>query len=212
MHPFLRLLHVLAVSLWFGSVAFFTLAGLLIFQAFQEVSSREGDARPLWLPLPQAFAQPAPEGFPDPLRLEQGSRAAGTAVGKIFPVYYALQTGCGIVALLTAWLLARSGEGHRLRMLLSLLALLTAVGGWWLERRVEELRIPRNELTDRVLTASAPSDELLAEARQARSAFGRWHGFSLMQNFVTLLLAGGLTLLLPGPSPGTSGIIHRSRT
>src|SRR5262245_23763324 len=118
MYTVLRASHVLAVALWFGSVAFFTFAPLLLFNAFAEVSREPAERRPLWLPLPAAFDQPSPgEGFPEPLRLEQGTRAAGLAVGSIFPAYYGLQAGCGIVALLTALLLARAEQGaaHRWR-------------------------------------------------------------------------------------------------
>src|SRR5262245_61936981 len=137
MSKLLRSLHVLAVALWFGSVAFFSVAGLLIFNAFEEVSRKE--SRDLWLPLAPEFARPSPgAGFPDPLRLEQGSRAAGVAVSKIFPVYFALQVGCGVVALLTALVLARGGEGtaHRWRIVLAGLALASVLVGWWLEVRV----------------------------------------------------------------------------
>lgn len=198
----LRILHVLAVSLWFGSVAFFTVAGLLIFQAFSAVSALPAEERPLWLPIPPAFQGAPVEGLPDPLRLEQGSRAAGVAVSRIFPFYYALQAGCGVVAVLTASLLARSGEGrgHGWRGALTKLALLTVLGGWWLELRVSELRVPRNDLTDRVLLAESPSQELLVEARAARATFGMWHGFSLLQNFLTLACVTGITLCLPSLS------------
>src|SRR4051794_26393537 len=97
----LRSLHVLAVATWFGSVVFFTIAGVRIFDAFSEVAGEE--SRPLWFPIPEAFDKPPlGDGFPKETRLEQGSRAAGAAVGKIFPVYYGLQAGCGLVALLTA--------------------------------------------------------------------------------------------------------------
>lgn len=201
----LRVTHVFAVALWFGSVAFFTVAGLLIFQSFRDVSALPADQRPSWLPLPEMFARESPEGFPTPLRLEQGSRAAGVAVSGIFPVYYAAQAGCGVVALLTALLLARGGEGrgHGVRLSLCALALVTVLGGWWLEYRVTELRVPRNELTEQALATSSPSAERLAEARAARAEFGRWHGYSLIQNFVTLALAAGITCSIPSLSGGS---------
>ena len=200
MSTLLRSLHVLAVALWFGSVVFFTVAGLLIFRAFEAQSRLPADERPLWLPLPPTYAGPSPgPGFPDPVRLEQGSRAAGVAVSAIFPVYYGLQVGCGAVALLTALLLARSGEGggHGWRSSLALLALITALAGWWLEGEVSRLREPRNRLTDAVLSAPSPPAEQIEEARQARATFGTWHGYSLIQNFATLALVAGLTLLVP---------------
>lgn len=198
MNALVRSLHVLAVAVWLGSVVFFTITGLLVFRAFEDVSRDE--ARPEWLPLPPIYARPSPgPGFPDPLRLEQGSRAAGVAVGRVFPVYYGLQAGCGAAALLTALLLARSAEGgaHRRRVALALSALLTVLGGWWLEGEVSRLRGPRNDLTDAVLKMSAPPAEEVEAARQARAAFGKWHGYSLVQNFATLGLVAGLTLLVP---------------
>ncbi|NBO91759.1 MAG: hypothetical protein EBV06_05540, partial [Planctomycetia bacterium] len=98
-----RIMHALSVSLWFGSVVFFTVAGLLIFQAFEQVARQEAADRPSWLPVASLYAGVSPgQGFPEPLRLEQGSRAAGVAVSGIFPFYYAVQTGCAVVALLTA--------------------------------------------------------------------------------------------------------------
>jgi hypothetical protein len=200
MNTLLRCLHTFAVALWFGSVAFFTVAGLLIFGAFAEVSREPAKDRPLWLPVPTAFAGPSPgEGFPEPLRLEQGSRAAGVAVSKVFPFYYGLQVGCGAVALLTALALARreQGRAQRWRILLAGLALASVLAGWWLEDRVAALRQPRNRLTDEVLTATSPTPQQVEAARQARATFGRWHGYSLVQNFATLALATGLTLLLP---------------
>src|SRR5262245_24779972 len=108
MQPLLRALHSLSVALWFGTVAFFAVAALLIFGAFEAESRKEAAERPAWLPLPPLYAKaPSPKDLPDPLRLEQGSRAAGAAVGAVFPVYYAVQAGCAAVALVTALLLAR---------------------------------------------------------------------------------------------------------
>lgn len=207
MNALLQALHVLAVALWFGSVAFFSVAGLLLFQAFEDVSRLPALERPAWLPVPSDFDRPSPgAGFPDPVRLEQGSRAAGTAVSGIFPVYYALQVGCGAIVLLTAFILAGGAEGggHRWRTGLAILALLTVLAGWWLEGEVTRLRVPRNEYTDAVLTTTTPSAEQVEEARLARAAFVRWHGYSLMQNFATLALVTGLTLLVPSLCRGSA--------
>ena len=205
MNALLRSLHVLSVALWFGSVAFFSLMGLLLFQSFADVSRLPAEERPAWLPVPPAYDQASPgPGFPDPLRLEQGSRAAGVAVSRILPVYYGLQVGCGAVAVLTALLLARAAGGgaHRVRTALAIVALLTALGGWWLEGEVSRLRGPRNELTDAVLATASPSAERVEEARLARATFGTWHGYSLLQNFATLFLVAGLTLLVPALGRG----------
>jgi hypothetical protein len=197
---FLRTLHVLSLAVWLGSVVFFTLAGLLIFRAFEEVSRlpTDNEPRPLWFPVPAAFQKDPPgEGFPDPLRLEQGSRAAGVAVAKVFPVYFALQAGCAVVAVLTALGLAwgRGGALNTTRVIVCTLGLATVLAGWWLEQRVHELRGPRNDLTDAVLLAQSPSPEQVEQARQARVTFGTWHGISLLDNFATLGLALLATLL-----------------
>ena len=149
---------------------------------------------------------PPAEGFPDPLRLEQGSRAAGEAVSRIFPVFYGLQLGCGIIVLLTALCISQAGEGrgHRWRVALCVLALATVGLGWWLETVVTDLRKPRNELSDAALTASTPNQERMKEALAARADFGRWHGYSLMQNFATLILVTvvtGLAAHLPDRKP-----------
>ncbi|MFO0881134.1 MAG: DUF4149 domain-containing protein [Gemmataceae bacterium] len=205
MFCFLRHLHQVAVALWFGAVVFFTVAGLLIFTAFNELAEQPAESRPMWLPVPAQFDQPSPgEGFPEPLRKEQGSRAAGVAVGSIFPFYYGLQVGCGLLALLTALLPGREVPWYRLRAVLLALALATAVGGWWLERQVHFLREPRNDFTDQVLRASVPTPALVAQARGARQEFGRWHGFSLIQNFLTLALVTGATVLAPSLVSGSS--------
>jgi hypothetical protein len=200
---FIKTLHILAVALWFGSVAFFMIAGLHIFQAFRDESAKpmtgaEESRRPLWFPVPEAFQRESPgANLPEPLRLEQGSRAAGVAVSRIFPVYYGLQFGCGAVALLTALAMARSGEGrgHAWRIGLCGLALLTVGVGWRLEGVVHDLRGPRNERTDAVLRSPAPTNEQLEQAADARAAFNQWHGYSLMQNFATLALVAVVTVL-----------------
>jgi hypothetical protein len=206
---FCKTLHVLSVALWFGSVAFFTIAGLLIFQAFADLS-RQTELEHPWFPRPAwrgVLFDEHLDGFPNPVRLEQGSRTAGFAVSAIFPVYYGLQWGCGIVALITALGIARlaAGRGHRWRIALCVLALATVGLGWWLEMVVSELREPRNELTDAVLSNPDRTQDQIDRALAARAAFGRWHGYSLMQNFATLALVTVLTGMaghLPGrPSP-----------
>jgi hypothetical protein len=213
MLSFCKTLHVLAVALWFGAVAFFSVAGVLIFSAFTEESRKQANERELWFPLPTAFQHESPAaGFPEPLRLEQGSRAAGVAVGAVFPVFYALQTGCAIIVVLTALWMARRGSStgrlHRWRLGLCVLALCSVSLGWWLERVVHDLRKPRNERTDAVLLASAATPQQVEEARVARATFARWHGYSLMQNFATLALVAVITALtahLPAHGSATGG-------
>src|SRR6202046_2553486 len=102
-----KTMHVLAAGLWFGAAVFFTAAGVLMFHAFEEVSSKpeappaaeadeidapSANSRPLWFPVPSPFRRaPLGEGFPDPTRKEQGSRAFGVAVGNLFPFYCGLE-------------------------------------------------------------------------------------------------------------------------
>jgi acyl-phosphate glycerol 3-phosphate acyltransferase len=200
-----KILHVLALGLWFGTAVFFTIMGVVLFQTFEHISREPAEKRPAWFPLPELYAQAAPsEKFPDPLRLEQGSRAAASALSPLFGWYYALQGVCGAVAAFTAvaWAYSFRGQrGHRLRAVV-LVAAIASVGiGWWLERVVSEKRVPRNELSDACLAQPVPSRADVQEAAEAaRADFGRWHGYSLIVNFLTLGLvtvAMALTASLP---------------
>jgi acyl-phosphate glycerol 3-phosphate acyltransferase len=208
-----KTLHVLAVGLWFGTVVFFTITGLVLFGAFERLSTEKD--RPLWFPLPSAFAkEPPSDKFPNPLSKEQGSRAAGYAVSPLFPWYYGVQTVCALVATATAlgWSMQRRGEKvHRLRSAVLVLALLGVAMGWWLEHVVSDLRGPRNDLTDAVLTSPSPTADEIQKAVDARSAFGDWHGYSLLANMATLLLvavAMALAAQLPEGTP-KDGPLHR---
>jgi hypothetical protein len=204
----MRTAHVLAVALWFGSVVFFTVSGVLIFNSFER-ESLNTENRPLWFPLPGAYQKPPPpeSNFPDPLVKEQGSRAAGVAVSGIFTYYYALQTKCGAFAVLTAFLLLlkRGTTLDRIRLVVCVLGLALVLAGWWVERLVEEKRKPRNDNTDAVLKAESPSAEQIAAAREARAEFGKWHGISLLLNFGVLgltLVAVGMAAHWPEPASG----------
>jgi hypothetical protein len=187
----MRILHVLAVGLWFGTGAFFTsVVGLSLFDTFEKATLLPAQDRPYWLPVPPDLEKPPPSPrFPEPLRKEQGSRLAGLAVGPMFTSYYLLQVVCGVVAGLTALAWVGRGGVHRLRLAVLALALAGAVGGWVLEGKVEALREKRSETSDAVLTSTAPSPEQVRSADEARAEFGAWHGYSLLANFGTLLLA-----------------------
>jgi acyl-phosphate glycerol 3-phosphate acyltransferase len=198
MVQFGKVVHVLALGLWFGTVVFFTLTGAVLFPAFQKEAAKPAAERPLWFPLPAAYEHAPPsDKFPNPLRLEQGSRAAGAAVGPLFPWFYGTQAVAGLLALVTAlaWASTLRGRPHVLRAAALALALLGVGVGWWLERVVEELRQPRNDYTDTALVSPSPPAEQVAQAEQARAEFGRWHGYSLVVNFLTLVLvAVGMAL------------------
>jgi hypothetical protein len=183
----LRTVHVLSLAVWLGSVVFFTIAGVLIFRAFEDESAKE--KRLPYLPVPEYTNESPPEGLPGP-RAEQGSRLGGVAVGAIFPVYFGLQTGCAALAVLTglglAW--AQGGRLATVRLVVCVLGLVAVLAGWWLEHWVSELRKPRNERTDTVLTTPNPTTEQTEQALEARATFGLWHGISLLVNFATLAL------------------------
>lgn len=185
-----KTLHVLALGLWFGAAVFFTIMGVVLFQTFEEISREPAEERPAWFPLPDLYAQAPPSAnFRDPLRLEQGSRAFGAAVGPLFGWYYALQGVCGAVAAFTAvaWAYSFRGQrGHRLRAVVVVAALASVGLGWWVERVVSEKGVLRNELTDACLAQPAPSRAAVEAAETARADFGRWHGYSLGVNFLTL--------------------------
>jgi hypothetical protein len=193
LHGLARTLHVLAVGLWFGTVIFFLVVGLSLFATFEKEALKPAAERPLWFPLPPEYARSRPKSdrFPDPLRKEQGARAAGLAVGPLFGWYFWIQTVCALVALSTAlaWSWSRYPQRlHRVRGVVLFLAVLTVAGGWVLERKVSALRGPRNDRTDEVLKSDAPGPDDVRAAEEARTTFGKWHGISLLLNFATVLL------------------------
>jgi hypothetical protein len=182
--------------------------GLVLFQTFEQISRDPAEVRPVWFPLPDPYTQSSPsEKFPNPLRLEQGSRAAGAAVSPLFDWYFGIQGACGAVAAFTAVAWANSFRGqrsHKLRAMVLVAALVSVGVGWWLERVVSDKRIPRNDLTDACLLQTVRSQADVLRAEAARADFGRWHGYSLMVNFLTLGLvtvAMALAASLPTRDP-----------
>ena len=172
-----KTIHVLALSLWFGSSVFFTfIAALVIFNTFGAVIENGHPDRPAW--------------FPPDLQKEQGVQLGGLAVGPIFRWYFLLQGVCGVLALGTAaaWpKLEAQARLHRTRFIVLALALGTVVAGWPLVEKVSALRAARYA-----------ADSLIAA--QAREAFGRWHTYSLLLNIVTIILVGvavAMTARLP---------------
>jgi len=203
-----KTIHVLALGLWFGTLCFFTVAGLTLFQTFDEISLKDKDARPLWFPLPAEYTkEPPSDQFPDPLRKEQGSRAAGAAVGPLFPWYFRIQFGCAALTLATAlgfWYGRRRSRVHLVRLVILLAANIVLGFGVRLEHDVSDLRKARDEKTDAVLLAAAPADAQIQEAVDARATFVRWHGYSLLDNFAVLILVGvamALAAQLPTAGP-----------
>ncbi len=190
---FSKTLHVLALGLWFGSVAFFVLSTGLMFEDFKkQVAEADQHHRwPGWFVLPDDTPDTANNKDPELLKSERASRAFGAAVGPVFPWYFGIQLVCGFIAYGTAlsWQKGRERDkAQSWRAWLLLVALLVTLGGWWLEGKVSDLRIPRNEKTDRVLKTTHPTQEEIAAAKQARDEFTQWHLASLFQNFLTLAL------------------------
>jgi hypothetical protein len=200
-----KVIHVLAVGLWFGAGIFFTfVVGLSLFDTFEKATVKPAAERPYWLPVPSELEKAPPSKFPDPLRKEQGSRIAGAAVGPMFFPYYALQVACGVLAVLSALAWFGLGGVHRWRVVVLALALAGAGVGWWLDREVEGLREQRATASDAVLTSAAPSEAEKAAADAARAKFGLWHTYSLFANFGTLALvtaAMAMAAALPPRGP-----------
>jgi acyl phosphate:glycerol-3-phosphate acyltransferase len=198
-----KALHVLALGICLGTQVFFTIQGLVLVQTFKTLSEKGKDDRPTWYPLPNLYGKVVPKEVADILsseppekrpadaRLEQGSRAFGAVVSPLFVWYYGIQTGCVLLALACAWSWPRVEPGqrvHRGRLILLVVAVVLLGVGWWLDFVVHDLRGPRNDKTDIVLRSTAPSSTEIREAVEARRAFGLWHGYSLMQNFATMLV------------------------
>jgi hypothetical protein len=163
-----------------------------LFGTFTELVRR--DERPAWFPLPEAFAR-SDADIEGPM--EQAGRAFGYAVGPLFHWYFLLAGVCGFISAWTALAWSRENpdvRAHQWRSRLLLLALVSVLAGWPLERQVAELRVQRNQATDAYLRGDTRV-AALENMRTARAAFGTWHLASLMLNFGTVILvAGGMAL------------------
>jgi acyl-phosphate glycerol 3-phosphate acyltransferase len=176
---FTKVIHVLAVGLWFGSMVFFILGTLSIFETFQHLAASEAD-RPSWLSAVDNFNP------------EKATQLAGIVVSPLFDWYFPLQASCAVLALATALGWTRLENAWRLdraRFRVLFIAAATIALGWPLARHVNQLRLDRY--------ASDP-----AVAGFAREAFGTWHTYSLLLNMATLVLvtvAMALAAALPAP-------------
>lgn len=176
-------LHVLALGLWFGASVFFTfVVAFSLFGTFETLG--EKDKRETWFPRPKMYRDA--DNIVNGPR-EQGTRAAGHAIGPMFVWYFGLQGACGFIALATALPFLKQPSGlHRWRVNLLIAAIVLVLAGWPLERHVSELRGPRNQsmetyLRDREDVANA---QAMADAR---AAFGMWHGMSVLLNLATIV-------------------------
>jgi acyl phosphate:glycerol-3-phosphate acyltransferase len=183
MQQLTKSLHVLALGLWFGSAVFFTfVVALSLFNSFEAAAMQ--DPRESWFPQPTMLL--AKRGDEEALK-EQGSRAAGHAVGPLFVWYFALQGVCGFIALATALaLLKHAGAVHRWRVNFLIAALALVVIGWPLERKVHALQGPRNQTMEAYLQDRDNAAKIAAK-NAARAEFGQWHGYSILVNLACVL-------------------------
>jgi glycerol-3-phosphate acyltransferase PlsY len=199
MHYLARIIHGLALGLWFGSAVFFLLiAAPSLFNTFEGLTARE--ERPAWLPASPTFSRRDAEI--DGSR-EQGSRLAGAAVEPLFADFFPLQALCGLLALITAvgWAITQTSRLQRWRVILLSVAFVGVLAGWFLERKVHDLRDPRNQATDAYL--QDPSASNRDRMKSLRADFGAWHGASLGLAMLTLLLvAGGMAMVATLPQNG----------
>lgn len=165
-----KVIHVLAVSVWFGSNLFFSLiAAVLIFRTWEAYAENP----PTWLP-----------GFAN-FTKATGTRIAGATVGPIFPFLFALQGFCSVLALITSLGFIRwesSRRIHRVRFTVVVVAALTVILGWPISRHVSLLREQRD----------SPDASIAAVAKER---FGPWHTVSLLLNFGTIGLTAVATSL-----------------
>jgi len=175
----LRAIHLLAVSLWFGGSLFFNfIAAPTIFVSFSQVVNEGASDR-----TAKQTIIPPDAGVKDKKAL--ANALAGSAVGPIFPKYFAMQAICVALALATAlawWNSESSRRTARWRVRLLVLALLVVAVSWPLSNYVSELRPKRFD----------PVKEI---AEAAIASFGQWHLVSLGLSFVAVLLGGAVVVL-----------------
>lgn len=170
-HTLAKAIHVLALGLWFGSAVMFNfVAAPTIFASFKDVVQHAPSDRTAHVAI-----------IADADRPQQGdalaNALAGSAVGPIFPKFFALQGVCAFFALLTGLAWTRGGKLHKVRTLVLVLAASTVAIGWPLSAKVSELRPLRFS-----------TDTAIAEA--AKISFAEWHIVSLLLSFLTAIFAG----------------------
>jgi acyl-phosphate glycerol 3-phosphate acyltransferase len=120
-----KIVHLMALGVWFGSNVFFVIAAPGIFGAFQDLA---------WLPLPAS------------LPVDQTARRlAGIAIEPLFAVYFPLQAICAALVLGTAlgWRNLEAPRSQRRRLTFIAVAVLSLIIGWPIARYVGKLRAER---------------------------------------------------------------------
>lgn len=179
-------LYVLAAGLWFGGSAFFNFGTALpIFASFKDVVNAGPSDR-------TAYVRLLPEDASDETKAALASALAGSAVGPVFPRYFAMQAVCGVIALVTAlswWNVTPRRGLHRGRVVLVAVGLLIVAVGWPISEQVSALRLTRFD-----------PDPAIAAA--AKAEFGSTHLVSLSLSLVNVLVSG-VALFLGGLLPAT---------
>lgn len=174
----LKILHVLALGMWFGGAAFFNFVSApAIFESFTKVVNDGPSDRTAYVQIIDPVA-------PAETKKSLASELAGSAVAPIFPKYFLMQAICGSIALVTAlsWWPYTPNRVHRVRVAVIGMALVLVVVSWPISQAVSQLRVERFH-PDAGISSSAKEN------------FGPWHLVSLALSGVTTLLAGaGLTL------------------
>ena len=177
-----RVVHVLALAIWAGTAVFFNgCVALRIFAYFH------------------ALPQEAPPSLTG-IDREVGSRMAGDLISTIFPTYFAVQLGCGLVAAATAWwLVADSQPLARSRaVLLTVTAVLVLI-------QIVGFYRPTSELRQQQYAALDAGDREQFETLRRR--FFALHGPSLLLDCgTTLAVLVAVGMLGPALKPGTTKI------
>jgi acyl phosphate:glycerol-3-phosphate acyltransferase len=193
-------LHVLALGLWFGMSVFFSfVVAFALFGGLPEgtggfETQAQQEKRESWFPRTKMYS-----GDQDEIdgAKEQGTRAAGYVIGPMFTWYFALQGICGFIALATAmpWLKwASASRFCRWRVNLLIAAIVLVLIGWFVERKVHELRIPRNQ-TMEIYLRDRSDEAKRDEMKTARAEFVRWHLGSVFLNLATIVCVTGAMAL-----------------
>ena len=91
MNSLARVVHILALGLWFGGGAIFSfLVAVQLFAKLEALGATPPGERPEWLMLSASFDKAA------------GTRLAGETISPMFARYFAVQGVCGFLALVTA--------------------------------------------------------------------------------------------------------------
>ena len=179
----LRGVHLVAAGLWFGGGAFFAfVAAVPIFDSFKEVVRNQPSDR-------TGYVRILPDDAPEEDKTALASGLAGSAVGPVFPRFFALSAVCAAACVVTAegFRRMKGARVHRLRLWLCLIGLGLVAAGWPLSDLVSRLRVERFH----------PD---AAVAAGAKAAFAQWHLVSLASSGLTTLVAGvvlALAAVLP---------------